>query len=125
MNSTNQVLQPGTLKRLLETHPFFTDWDNDQYQRVAGHSHLLELTAGTRLRSLGEVSPFTSFLLQGELELTVERRGRVRRVRVKLLPERPAAATSAASKPAASSSSAIVSSVSRRCFGGPRGLSVV
>ena len=72
MNATNQALQPGTLKRLLQTHPYFANWDNEQYKRMASHTHLLELAPGATLRSVGEVSPFTSFLLQGELQLTAE-----------------------------------------------------
>lgn len=72
MNATHQALQPGTLKRLLESHPFFADWDNERYKRIAPHTHLLELAPGSTLRSLGEISPFTSFLLQGELQLTAD-----------------------------------------------------
>jgi HD-like signal output (HDOD) protein len=72
MNAANQPLQPGTLKRLLAGHPYFSHWDNARFLAVAPHSHLLELSDGQQLLELGGISPFSSFLLTGQLALTPE-----------------------------------------------------
>jgi len=62
--------QPGTLKRLLAGHPFFEDWDDDGFKSLAGVCQLLDYSEGERVLELGDLSPFSGFLLDGQLELT-------------------------------------------------------
>jgi signal-transduction protein with cAMP-binding, CBS, and nucleotidyltransferase domain len=62
--------QPGTLKRLLAGHPFFEDWDDDGFKSLAGVCQLLDYSEGERVLEAGDLSPFSGFLLEGQLELT-------------------------------------------------------
>ncbi|MCB1682838.1 MAG: HDOD domain-containing protein [Pseudomonadales bacterium] len=58
-------LSAGSLKRLLSAHPFFEDWGDDRWQRIAPHCRLLELPASAELLAEGDLSPYAHFLLDG------------------------------------------------------------
>ena len=59
----------GTLVRLLSELSFFKHWQLEDIRAVEKHTALLELKAESTLLELSSLSPFSFFLLKGELGL--------------------------------------------------------
>lgn len=72
MNTASMSVQPGTLKRLLADHPYFFNWSDDRLKILASGARLVELEPGEELLKSGDVSPYSAFLLEGQLEMKPE-----------------------------------------------------